>query len=428
MPTTRRTHVCRIQNHQQVQDALDSHGWSASKLWNVANYHVRQVWDKTGKIPDESELKSEVKEHSKFKGLHSQSSQKVLEELSEAFISWYNSDDSRDNPPGYRKRNYYDEDENRVHEEHPRSTVTWKANGFRHDTKHNRFRLSKGKLHKESPRARDYILVEYDAPPEVEVENVQQVRAVWNSGKQRWELHVVCKHEIAAESPGEKVAGVDLGICNAAAVALPDNALLYPGNTLKEDMHYFTQQEYDTEGENGPSNEAQRLRETLARRTNHFLHSLSKDIVERCAAHDVGTLIIGDLEGINDQDWGRHGNKRLDNWPYKRLTNLIDYKARERGIEVAVRDEHGTSSKCSVCGHEDGDDRVERGLWKCCRCEAVANADVNGADNIRQLALTATPPLGSGDSGNGCLAQPRIIQFNRTRGFQPRTPQGGAKP
>jgi putative transposase len=420
MPTTRRTHICRIQNHTQVRESLDKHGWSASKLWNVANYHARNVWDGTGEIPDESKLKSEVKEHPKYKGLHSQSSQKVLEELSEAFTSWFNSDDSRDNPPDYRKENYYDDQGRRVHEEHPRSTVTWKANGFRHDTKHGRFRLSKGKLHKPSPRARDYILVEYDAPPGVELENVQQVRAVWNSGKQQWELHVVCKHEIAAETPGENVAGVDLGICNPAAVAFPDDALLYPGNTLREDKHYFQQEEYQTEGEHGPSNKAEWAREKLSRRKDHFLHALSKDIIERCVEHDVGTLVVGDPSGVDEDDWGRHGNKRVDNWAYKRLMNLIDYKARERGIEVEMPDERGTSSKCSVCGHEDGDSRVERGLWKCDRCGVVAHGDVNGADNIRQETLTVTPPLG--DSGNGCLAQPRVIQFSRTRGFQPREP------
>ena len=103
MTTTRRTHVCRIQNHSQVVDALDRHGWSASKLWNVANYYARERWDETDKIPDEDELKDELKTHSKYNGLHSQSSQNVLEELSEAFSSWYGSDDDRDNPPGYRK-------------------------------------------------------------------------------------------------------------------------------------------------------------------------------------------------------------------------------------------------------------------------------------------------------------------------------------
>jgi len=239
MQATRRTHVCRITNHTQVADALDRHGWSASKLWNVANYYAQQQWDETGEIPDESELKHELKTHPKYKGLHSQSSQKVLEELSESFSSWFGSDDDRDNPPGYRKRNYYDSDGNRVHEEHPRSTVTWKQRGIRHDTKHGRIRLSKGKTHKDG---HDFILCEYDAPPEVELANIQQVRAVWNSRKSRWELHVVCEHEIATESPGDKIAGVDLGICNPAAVALPDDALLYPGNRLREDKHTSSKQ------------------------------------------------------------------------------------------------------------------------------------------------------------------------------------------
>ncbi|ERH09155.1 MAG: transposase [halophilic archaeon J07HX64] len=63
--------------------------------------------------------------------------------------------------------------------------------------------------------------------------------------------------------------------------------------------------------------------------------------------------------------------------------NLIEYKARERGIEVEQRDERGTSSSCSVCGHEDEDSRIERGLWKCDRCGVVAHGDVNGADSIR---------------------------------------------
>ncbi|WP_049944602.1 RNA-guided endonuclease InsQ/TnpB family protein [Haloarcula marismortui] len=412
-----RTYVCRITNHSQVAGVLDRHGWSASKLWNVALYYARQQWDETREIPDEKELKRELKTHPKYKGLHSQSSQKVLEELSEAFSSWFGSDDDRDNPPGYRKTNYYDSDGNRVHEEHPRLTVTWKKKGIRHDTKHDRIRLSKGKNHKDG---RDFILCEYQTPPAVNLENIQQVRAVYNSAKRRWELHVVCETEITAESPDEKTAGVDLGICNPAAVAFPDDALLYPGDTLREDKHYFQQEEYQTEGPHGPSQKAQWAREKLSRRKDHFLHALSKDIVERCVDHDVGTILVGDPSGVDEDDWGRHGNKRLDNWAYKRLMNLIDYKARERGIEVEMPDERGTSSSCSVCGHEDEDSRVERGLWKCDCCGIVAHGDVNGADNIRQKTLPVTPPLGG--SGNGCLAQPCVIQFSRTRGFQPRAP------
>jgi len=203
-----RTHQAKILNHSQGEESLDRHGWSASKLWNVANHHSRKVWKETGEIPGHGDLKDELKTHPKYNGLHSQSSQRVLEELAEAFNSWYGSDDDRDNPPGYRKENYYDDQGRRVHEEHPRSTVTWKQNGIKHDTTNNRVRLSKGANHKEHPRAWEYILVEYETRPGVTVENLQQVRAVYDSTKERWELHLVCKDEIETpNAPGNETAG-----------------------------------------------------------------------------------------------------------------------------------------------------------------------------------------------------------------------------
>ena len=58
-----RTYRAKILNHQQVEEPLNRHGWSASKLWNVAIYYSREVWDETGEIPDDSDLKSELKTH-----------------------------------------------------------------------------------------------------------------------------------------------------------------------------------------------------------------------------------------------------------------------------------------------------------------------------------------------------------------------------
>jgi hypothetical protein len=41
---------------------------------------------------------------------------------------------------------------------------------------------------------------------------------------------------------------------------------------------------------------------------------------------------------------------------------LCEYDA-PPAATVETPDERGTSSRCSVCGHGDGDDRIERGLW-----------------------------------------------------------------
>lgn len=150
-------------------DDLDSLGFSASKLWNVGRWTCSRVWDEIGYIPEHDELTAYLKSHERYDDLHSQSSQRVLQELAEAFTGWYGkrrNGDTNANPPGYRKHG----------DEHPRSTVTFKNKGFKLDTQYNRVRLSKGSNLKEYWS--DFILCEYQTRPDVDlstVENVQQV-------------------------------------------------------------------------------------------------------------------------------------------------------------------------------------------------------------------------------------------------------------
>ncbi|SEP21406.1 putative transposase [Halorientalis persicus] len=340
-----------------------------------------------------------------WRDLNAQSSQAIVEELAGAFQSWFEQDNSDANPPGYRKHG----------EERPRSTITFKEDGFKLDIKHQQVRLSKGKNLKDGWS--DFILCEYDTGPDADlgaVEDVQQVRIVWTGD--HWELHFVCKVAIdAADSSGEKTAGVDLGICNTAAVSVGDETLLYPGNALKEDSHYFRQEEYDTEGENGPSTHAEWARQKKSRRQTHYLHALSKDIVEQCADRGVETIAVGHPKDIRaDEDWGRHGNKRLHDWAFDTLIQHIEYKAEERGIEVERVDEYelATSITCCACGMKADSNRVERGLYVCENCELVANSDLNAAENMR-ATVTLSP---SEDRSNGCLAQPSVRLFDKSTG------------
>ena len=62
--------------------------------------------------------------------------------------------------------------------------------------------------------------------------------------------------------PGDNTAGIGLGIKNYLANAYDDGEVeLYPRNVLKQDKHYFTRDEYKTEGENGPSHRALHARQ-----------------------------------------------------------------------------------------------------------------------------------------------------------------------
>ena len=257
------------------------------------------------------------------------------------------------------------------------------------------------------------------------------MRAVWNGDE--WELHLVCKKEIPVENaPGDNTAGIDLGISNYLAIDYEDGTSeLYPGNVLKKDKHYFTREEYDTEGESRSSKRALKTQQKLSRRKNYFLHTLSKHIVERCVEEGVEKIAVGDLSDIREDDsgdsrnWGRAGNKKLHGWEFDRFARLLKYKAEERGILVDREDEKNTSKTCSCCGQIRDANRVERGLYVCSSCETAMNAEVNGAVNIRRKITQSLP---TGDMSNGCLAQPGVFLFDRESGSFKKRQQGVCKP
>ncbi|WEL30168.1 Transposase [Haloferax volcanii] len=69
------------------------------------------------------------------------------------------------------------------------------------------------------------------------------------------------------------------------------------------------------------------------------------------------------------------------------FTSMLEYKAEMEGITVEQVSERETSKSCSCCARKRKSNRVERGLYVCDECGAGGNADVNGAENIRQKVL-----------------------------------------
>jgi putative transposase len=110
---------------------------------------------------------------------------------------------------------------------------------------------------------------------------------------------------------------------------------------------------------------------------------------------------------------GKHGTLDLHGWAFDRFTTMLTYKAEAEGIEVDPVSERDTSKSCSVYGTKDDNQRVERGLYVCGECGLVANADANGAENIRQKSTSESP---SGDRSNGWMAQPGVRRFDATEG------------
>ena len=194
-------------------------------------------------------------------------------------------------------------------------------------------------------------------------------------------------------------------------------------NCLKQDDYYHSK--HIARCDDLSSEEAVRLNVKKSNRRTHYFHTLSKHIVERCVDENVGVIAIGDLSGIREdgdgetKDWGKHGNLDLHSWAFDRFTEMLEYKAEEAGISVERVSEEHTSKSCFSCGCKRDANRAERGLYVCDECDVVANADVNGAENIRQQ-VSPSLAMDGGDRSNGWLAQPSTFLFDKETGsFEP---------
>src|SRR5207302_6625885 len=85
------------------------------------------------------------------------------------------------------------------------------------------------------------------------------------------------------------------------------------------------------------------------RRIRQAHHEAAKTVVAWAVDHRVGTLRVGDPEGICNRDAGRRQNLRLRNWGRTHLIGALKDKAAMAGIEVVEVDERGTSSTCLGC-------------------------------------------------------------------------------
>lgn len=385
MPTQTLTHICKIKNHDAIDDDVDRVGLACSKLWNVALYHTRQVWSETGEIPSAYDTQKAVQEHYWYKQLPSHTAQAVTQELWQAYKSWFGhrrKGNLHAHPPKYRKRNGYVSP----------STITFKRSGFR--LTGTTLRLSRGRT-VTVETGKQYLFLKLAMPPEADVSDVRQVRLVQRGGV--WEAHLVCEVPMPETSPGEGIAALDAGIVNLAAVVYSDGTSeLYSGRGLLAQEYYFAREiarckpsGWQPGGHaTAASKRQQRLHGKRMQRRKEFLHAVTRRIVDTCVEKGIGTLIIGSLKHVRQQpdgviqDHGKVHSLKLHAWPFDTFVQMLAYKANLAGITIIQVSEWNTSCTCSACGALCPDGRVHRGLYQCPQCGVTINADVNGAVNI----------------------------------------------
>lgn len=228
-------------------------------------------------------------------------------------------------------------------------------------------------------------------------------------------VHLNAQREVAVQTEYDGVIGIDFGVRWAAvSVALPSRDTTFYGDTIRETRRHFHELNKRLQ-----EKQAYETLDQLSGREHRIiedcLHKISREIVDE-AVDKNSFIVVGDLEGLDDQDLGSEMNRRLGQMPHYKLKQFIEYKALSEGILVTEIDEYMTSQTCNKCGCQESS-REGQGRFMCSRCGLDDNADKNGATNIakRGLGKDVQSPLSSLGAMSELALEPSNVDETSTK-------------
>lgn len=370
--------------------------YHAGKLWNECNYLLHNKLAKVNKYDIYNKIKN-TSIHKK--SLHSRTAQIVIEELVRV---WKNFFDHLKNPSKYPNKvkppKYVDKTA-------PHRTITYDKTGFK--IKGNTIRLSIPKDLKEYLKEKfgftdDYIYI--NTGIDLQKLNIVNIQIVPYKayGNITFRLNIIYEKEVEdTKNKYDKVMAIDYGVSNFATIVIENEPISYivDGGGFQSILQKYLkklakwQKKKDNLKNKGlPYNRVEKTLHRLQKRINNLIrdytHKVSNLIITLAKKYDVSKIVIGDIQKVKNKESNLPDliNQMLRLLPYGKVSNALEYKAKEHGIETILINEAYTSGVDStinsVVSKENytPDRRIERGLFK--SLNGLVNADVNGARNI----------------------------------------------
>lgn len=219
-------------------------------------------------------------------------------------------------------------------------------------------------------------------------------KLIYNKKKKAWFLNLCYSFENKKEYDLDKhrILGVDLGVkCPVYASVYGEyTRFSIQGNEIDEfrkrvesrRISLLKQGRNCGDGRIGHgiktrNKPAYNIEDKIARFRNTVNHKYSRALIDFAVKEHCGTIQMEDLSGIGDKS-----DKFLKNWTYYDLQQKVEYKAKEKGIDVKYIKPKYTSQRCSKCGYIDKENRENRDNFICLKCGYKAHADYNASQNI----------------------------------------------
>ena len=375
----------------------------AKNLYNLANWYVRQDFFNLFNILSYYDLDFILKTKQAYKSIPSQTSQQILKYIARNWKSYFIA--LREYPKSFNK-----------FKKKPKIPKYKKKNGESIAIFTNQqCKIKNRYLH--FPKRVNINPIKTRI-----TERLKEVRIIPLGVKYKVEL-VYEKKEKDLGLDKEHILSIDLGL-NNLITAVNNNGckpFIIKGGMIKSINQYYNKQlAYfrSIESKKGNFTDTKRIQRFHLIRNNKLttlFHRISKNVIEYCILHNIGTIVIGYNQGWKQKiNIGKRNNQKFVQIPFLKLVKQIEYKAKLKGIHVLTVNESHTS-KCSFLDNEPlekhekyAGKRISRGLFKTSK-GIVLNADVNGAYNIMKKVF---PNAISVDGIEAFGLMPQIIQQN----------------
>src|SRR5258707_2998286 len=323
-----------INRHDPRYSVIDEAAFKSKNLYNAALYELRQAFIAEGKYLNYNEMDRRMQSHEAYKALPAKVAQKVLDQLDQAWQSFFEARAAyKEDPSKFTGRPRLPKYK---HKQEGRNILVYTAQAL------------------SQPAMRDGLIRPSGLPITVETEHtvVDQVRIVPRNGYYVVEV-IYTKEPVQANVDPSFCVAIDLGVTNLAAIASNREGFaprLANGRPVKAWNQWYNKRMQELKKQL-PKADRERVTRQLARITNtrnrridHYLHPASKRIIDFLVANGIGTVIIGKNPlWKQETSMGRRNNQNFVSIPHARFIEMLTYKAALVGIQVEVREDSYTS-------------------------------------------------------------------------------------
>jgi len=298
--------------------------------------------------------------------VHAHSKQAMIQQYFQALDSYFNAVKTKpDLKPPYKKKRFM--------------PFIWKNTAIK--------LLPDGKLRLSMGNNQNPIVIQTTLPADTKI---RQAKLVYEDGKYYLHLGIEVKNG-AQKRQGKKVMAVDLGILRPITCFDGIEVISYHGGILNSLIGYrnkelakFQQMLSRCKKGSKRYRKLVKAKKKMLRRIRHqmkdILHKVTSNFLKMCLQKGIKTITVGDITNIRERVQGNdNANQKLHQWCFRKMIDMLTYKAHLLGIDVKLVPEEYTSQTCPACGSRNHHNNRN---YECQNCGFKYHRDGVGAINI----------------------------------------------